>query len=154
MDAGSQLDLEIWQSRHLRELTPEQARWFQKARDETQLSVVTLLQGRAPEEQRERLREKMNGRTVRQFIQLGHQLAIARLNRRLADEIRLWKMHDELLKQPERVPGGYQRVRDTMEKITRQMQALKEEIAANEAVIRALSDSSSRVVESGPKTEN
>ena len=138
ISAESPVDFDIWQSRHLGALSPLQARRFEKARRELQLFVVTEWQGHPAEEQRARLRDQMHDFTVRDFIVQGHQLANVRLDRLLADQRRLLAMHEEMLRGPETVEGGYRRVRETVAQISRQILDLERDIGENDGVIREL----------------
>ncbi len=138
IDAESPTALAIWHRNQARAFSPLELQRFDRAQKELQWFVVTEWQGLAPAEQQAKWRDHVHGVTVRQFIIQGHQFANLRLERERADQRRLLLLHDQLLLRPRTPIDGYQRLRDTMGRIGRQIDELTAEIAANDAVIAAL----------------
>lgn len=138
IDAETPTALAVWHRRQARAFSPRTLQQFERAQRELQLFVVTEWQGLPPPEQQARWRDHVHRVTVRDFIVQGHHFANLRLERERDDQRRLLLMHDALLFRPRTTAEGYQRLRETMERIGSQIETLTAEIAANDAVIREL----------------
>lgn len=138
VNAGSDLDFEMWQSSHIPNLSPTQQGWYRKAMKELQLYVVTEWQGTGSQEQRARLLREIDGKTLREVIVRGYELGNDRLDVLLQDQRVLYRGHADLLPPPRTTPEGAARVRSTMDQIAGQIAELEAEKLANAEVLRAL----------------
>lgn len=138
VNAESAIDFDIWQSRRLASLNPPQSAWFRQAMKELQIYSVTEWQGQGADAQRTHLLAEINGKTLREAIARGYEVANDRLDALLLDQRMLYHGHQDLLARPDTTAEEIARVKPFIEKIAAQIGALEAEKRANLEVLASL----------------